>query len=155
MQNVVSFIGLFLQKRPLETLHALEYNSRTHACIRCTAQRFGTTSTINCSPVNLCKGTYGYGVAHGFACENMYVWDPQPNDSARNLPFTAVLRVRIDIYGYRFARIQICMYDIHCRILGQNAYRVAKMHRMPLVAGLFPQKSHQLQGSFAESNLHR
>jgi len=34
-------------------------------------------------------------------------------------------------------------------------YRVAYMHRMPQVAGLFPQKSHYLQGSFAENELQR
>jgi len=34
-------------------------------------------------------------------------------------------------------------------------YRVAKMHRMPYVAGLFSQKSHQSQGSIAKNDLKR
>jgi len=43
----------------------------------------------------------------------------------------------------------VCDADILCR----RGYRVAKNHRMPEVAGHFPQKSHQFQGSFAENDL--
>ena len=34
-----------------------------------------------------------------------------------------------------------------------TCYREAKNNRMPKDAGLFPQKNHELQGSFAERDL--
>jgi len=43
-----------------------------------------------------------------------------------------------------------------CNMLQAHAtYRVAKMYRMPDIAGLFSKKSHYLQVSFAENYLQR
>ena len=42
-----------------------------------------------------------------------------------------------------------CNVCCMCVVL-QQEYRVSKTYRMPQVAGLFPQKSHQLQGSFSD-----
>jgi len=51
----------------------------------------------------------------------------------------------------RKVRVLLCVHVYVPATSGQ--YRAVKTHRMPLVAGLFPQKSHQFQGFFAENDL--
>jgi len=48
--------------------------------------------------------------------------------------------------------INIIMTSINSALY-VTAYKVAKTHRMSEVAGHFPQKSHEVLGSFAENDL--
>ena len=49
----------------------------------------------------------------------------------------------------------VCQINVMCQIVVMSYTGVAKTHRMPEVAGHFPQKSHYLQGPCAENNLSR
>jgi len=120
----------------------------------------------------LCFGIHCFGIQlYTYECQNslfwhsvVYIWMPKHSKSCHtNLSwhsyvytfFGCVFRDSFICATWRTYREIIHPYVCHGGFIcmtrpffGMNCYRVTRTHTMHHVARLFPQKSHQLQGSF-------